>query len=348
MGVLRTLRGTVGHSVAPLLQRGRAADAGDLGCRRSGPLGRPRLDPRGRPDSPSPAGRDPAVRSRAPDREVAAGQSPDLALSARQAQGHPPGPRSPAVPRPARTPDATRRLPGHPPAELQLTLMNDHTLFLGKFLTQITRGNPDRQHRAVQPLAVADDGPQHRLGPRAGPRRAGRRHRTDHPGDRRACPPGMPRHRRRTRPRFRPVAPRAVRIACRISRSSRETSATWRAILADRGIEQVDHVISGLPVPSFPRDLQHALVPHGRGRSSGPRGRSTRSPRSPGSTGRSTAGISTRSSSPSSPATCPPPGPTSAAGPRTSPDRQRAVAMTNGDRLSPGRPVRTWSTWASI
>jgi ornithine lipid N-methyltransferase len=32
-----------------------------------------------------------------------------------------------------------------------------------------------------------------------------------------------------------------------------------RSILADRGIETVDHVISGLPVPSFPRDLQHDL-----------------------------------------------------------------------------------------
>src|SRR4051794_23632388 len=28
------------------------------------------------------------------------------------------------------------------------------------------------------------------------------------------------------------------------------------AILADRGIRQVDYVISGLPVPSFPQDLQ--------------------------------------------------------------------------------------------
>jgi phospholipid N-methyltransferase len=31
------------------------------------------------------------------------------------------------------------------------------------------------------------------------------------------------------------------------------------AILADRGIGRVDHVISGLPVPSFPKDLQLAL-----------------------------------------------------------------------------------------
>ena len=31
------------------------------------------------------------------------------------------------------------------------------------------------------------------------------------------------------------------------------------AILIDRGISSVDHVISGLPVPSFPRDLQRSL-----------------------------------------------------------------------------------------
>jgi phosphatidylethanolamine/phosphatidyl-N-methylethanolamine N-methyltransferase len=31
------------------------------------------------------------------------------------------------------------------------------------------------------------------------------------------------------------------------------------AILADRGIAQADHVISGLPVPSFPEDLQRGL-----------------------------------------------------------------------------------------
>lgn len=30
-------------------------------------------------------------------------------------------------------------------------------------------------------------------------------------------------------------------------------------MLADRGIQQVDHVISGLPVPSFPKDLQRDL-----------------------------------------------------------------------------------------
>lgn len=31
------------------------------------------------------------------------------------------------------------------------------------------------------------------------------------------------------------------------------------AMLAERGIERVDHVISGLPVPSFPKDLQDDL-----------------------------------------------------------------------------------------
>ncbi len=32
------------------------------------------------------------------------------------------------------------------------------------------------------------------------------------------------------------------------------------AMLADRGIERADHVISGLPVPSFPKDLQLDLM----------------------------------------------------------------------------------------
>ena len=38
-----------------------------------------------------------------------------------------------------------------------------------------------------------------------------------------------------------------------------EDVADLSAILADRGIASVDHVISGLPVPSFPRDLQRSL-----------------------------------------------------------------------------------------
>jgi phospholipid N-methyltransferase len=37
------------------------------------------------------------------------------------------------------------------------------------------------------------------------------------------------------------------------------------ALLADRGIARVDHVISGLPVPSFPKDLQRALFRNVRG-----------------------------------------------------------------------------------
>ena len=37
------------------------------------------------------------------------------------------------------------------------------------------------------------------------------------------------------------------------------------ALLADRGITRVDHVISGLPVPSFPRDLQRDLFRNVRG-----------------------------------------------------------------------------------
>ena len=31
-------------------------------------------------------------------------------------------------------------------------------------------------------------------------------------------------------------------------------------LLADRGIPQVDHVLSGLPLPSFPEDLRHSVI----------------------------------------------------------------------------------------
>jgi phospholipid N-methyltransferase len=31
-------------------------------------------------------------------------------------------------------------------------------------------------------------------------------------------------------------------------------------LLAERGIPQVDHVLSGLPLPSFPEDLRHAVI----------------------------------------------------------------------------------------
>jgi phospholipid N-methyltransferase len=38
-----------------------------------------------------------------------------------------------------------------------------------------------------------------------------------------------------------------------------EDVADLTAILLDRGISSVDHIISGLPVPSFPRDFQRSL-----------------------------------------------------------------------------------------
>lgn len=37
------------------------------------------------------------------------------------------------------------------------------------------------------------------------------------------------------------------------------------AMLAERGVERVDHVVSGLPVPSFPRELQVGLIRDVRG-----------------------------------------------------------------------------------
>ena len=50
--------------------------------------------------------------------------------------------------------------------------MSDFSLFLGKFLRH---GTAIASLRPEQPLAVADDGPEHRLGPRRGHRRARRR-----------------------------------------------------------------------------------------------------------------------------------------------------------------------------
>jgi len=53
----------------------------------------------------------------------------------------------------------------------------------------------------------------------------------------------------------------ADRVAARIVAEGANGPITPSAdaILADRGIARVDHVISGLPVPSFPKDLQRDL-----------------------------------------------------------------------------------------
>ena len=93
-GVLKTLRATVGHSVGIAPGAGSAADPGDLGSQRSRPLRRARCDPRGRAHSSGPAGRHTEVRPRPADREVTAGQPPDLAVPARQAQDNSTGARA--------------------------------------------------------------------------------------------------------------------------------------------------------------------------------------------------------------------------------------------------------------
>ena len=84
------------------------------------------------------------------------------------------------------------------------------------------------------------------------------------------------------------------------------------AILADRGIGQVDHVDLGPARPLVPQGPPARPLPGRPARSSPPTGRTTRSPRCPGSTGGSTAGSSTTSGSSSSRGTSRRPGPTSA------------------------------------
>lgn len=136
--------------------------------------------------------------------------------------------------------------------------MNDNALFLGKFLTQLTRGNPiasiapssrwlsrttvrnvdwDRAETLIE------------LGAGTGPITRVLAERT-RPGcrvlvvERDPDFAGLLRQRFGSLPHFEIVGGDALDLA---------------QLLADRGITQADHVISGLPVPSFPRELRHAL-----------------------------------------------------------------------------------------
>ena len=137
--------------------------------------------------------------------------------------------------------------------------MNDHTLFLGKFLTQITRGNPvasiapsSRWLSRTTVRNIAWDRVQTlvELGAGTGPitRVLAERARPDcrvivverDPDFARLL-----RHRFGSLPNFEIVEGDARELG---------------SLLTHRGIAQVDHVISGLPVPSFPRDLQQALI----------------------------------------------------------------------------------------
>jgi phosphatidylethanolamine/phosphatidyl-N-methylethanolamine N-methyltransferase len=138
-------------------------------------------------------------------------------------------------------------------------VMNDHTLFLGKFFTQLTRGN-----------TIASIAPSSRWLSRTTVRNI------DWDRAKTLVELGAG-----TGPITRVLAERA-RPDCRVivverdadfARLLRERfgalphfdivegdAQELAPLLADRGIAQVDHVISGLPVPSFPRELQHALV----------------------------------------------------------------------------------------
>jgi ornithine lipid N-methyltransferase len=136
--------------------------------------------------------------------------------------------------------------------------MNDHTLFLGKFFTQLTRGN-----------TIASIAPSSRWLSRTTVRNVdwGRVDALIELGA-------------GTGPITRVLAERA-RPECRVIVVEREPdfarllhdrfgalpnfeivegdACLAASILSDRGMTQVDHVISGLPVPSFPRDVQRAF-----------------------------------------------------------------------------------------
>lgn len=136
--------------------------------------------------------------------------------------------------------------------------MNDHTLFLRKFVTQITRGNPiasiapssrwlarttvrnidwDRVETLVE------------LGAGTGPITRVLAERT-RPDCRVIVVERDPDFARLLRQRFGAAGHLEI-----VEGDARELAP----MLADRGIDRVDHVISGLPVPSFSRDRQHAF-----------------------------------------------------------------------------------------
>ena len=133
--------------------------------------------------------------------------------------------------------------------------MSDFSLFLGKFFKHGT--------------AIASLAPSSRWLSRTTvrnipwdrakvARRAGRGHRPDHPGPGREGPPDCrvvvlerdPDFARLLHERFDHLPNFDV-----VEGDVRDLTE----ILADRGIGQVDYVISGLPVPSFPSDLQRDL-----------------------------------------------------------------------------------------
>jgi phospholipid N-methyltransferase len=137
--------------------------------------------------------------------------------------------------------------------------MNDNTLFLGKFLTQLTRGNPIASiapssrwlsRTTVRNIAWDRVDTLVELGAGTGPitRVLAERAR---PECRVIVVERDPDFARLLRQRFGSLPNFEI-----VEGDVRELAP----LLAERGIDQVDHVISGLPVPSFPRDLRDALI----------------------------------------------------------------------------------------
>lgn len=136
--------------------------------------------------------------------------------------------------------------------------MNDHALFLRKFLTQMTRGNPvasiapSSRWLARTTVRNVDWGRAAalvELGAGTGPitRVLAERARPD---CRVIVVERDPDFARMLRDRFGDLGHFEV-----VEGDARELAP----MLAERGIDRVDHVISGLPVPSFPRDRQLAF-----------------------------------------------------------------------------------------
>ena len=321
-GVLRTLRGTVGHSVGPAAEQVAAPDPGHLGRER----------PASSPTSPA--------RSARPTRSLKVrqvvipkcGHAPQIekarlvnqlvlrflrdklktippaldparflarAGAAPAAQGHAARPLS-------RDSDASA-IASAPPRRLST---DERLLPVPRQVPQARHG--DRQPRPEQPLALADDRPQHRLGPRQGRSSSWARGPARSPG---SWPS-------RRRPDCRVIVLERDPDFARLLRERFADLPNFDVvegdvrdlaeILGERGIDQVDYVdLRACPSRRSPR-TSSATSSASSSRCSPPAGRSTRSPRCPGSTGGSTAGSSTTSSSPSSRGTSRRPGPTSA------------------------------------
>ena len=191
--------------------------------------------------------------------------------------------------------------------------MSDFSLFLGKFLrhgtaiASLAPSSPWLSRTTVRNI----DWDRAKVA-----RRAGRGHRPDHPGPGREGAARLPGHRPGARPRLRPAPPRAVQRLPNFDVVEGDVR-DLAEILAERGIDQVDYVISGLPVPSFPKDLQRDLFRVVK-QVLAPEGTYNQITEMPWVYCGSTASSSTTSSSPSSRGTSPPPAPTSAGASRTS------------------------------